>query len=79
LLGLIIIFQQSFKWLGLDIEVIEELVDKASNGEEAVKMVKELHKNGKEYGLIITDCSMPQLDGYKASSQIRIYCTTHNI
>jgi len=39
--------------------VIDELVDKASNGEEAVNMVKELHRSGKDYALIITDCSMP--------------------
>ncbi|MCW2276985.1 PAS domain S-box protein [Heliophilum fasciatum] len=41
-------------------------IDIANNGLEAIKAVAE-----KEYGLILMDCQMPMLDGYKATQAIR--------
>ncbi|MHC4886253.1 MAG: response regulator, partial [Planctomycetota bacterium] len=40
--------------------------DTAENGQEAVKRIKE-----GEYDLVLMDCSMPVLDGYEATRQIR--------
>ena len=43
------------------------------SGEEALRQVVE---NGKEYQLIITDLSMPIMDGYKLAKKIRQYIAT---
>ena len=57
---------------GFSTEIIDKLVDQASNGKEAVSMVKSLYREkGQLYGLIITDLSMPVLDGYDSAVQIR--------
>ena len=40
------------------------------SGEEALRQVME---DGKEYKLIITDLSMPIMDGYKTAIKIRKY------
>ena len=62
----------------MGIDGINSIIDKAHNGEEALKLVKlanESSSNGKEYcyGLIFMDCSMPIMDGYEASDEIRSY------
>jgi signal transduction histidine kinase/DNA-binding response OmpR family regulator len=41
-------------------------IDLASNGREAVRMATE-----KPYDIIFMDCSMPELDGYQATAQLR--------
>lgn len=45
------------------------IVDIAYNGEEALELVKSAIQDGDplRYSLILTDCSMPFLDGYKMS------------
>ena len=40
------------------------------SGQEALRQVIE---NGKEYKLIITDLSMPMMDGYQTAQKIRQY------
>ena len=42
-------------------------VDEADNGKLALKMFKE-----DEYQFIVTDCNMPEMDGYELSKQIRL-------
>ena len=53
---------------------ILRIVDTKSNGREAVEAIKEAYTQGKvQYSLILMDCSMPILDGYQASDQIKNY------
>ena len=53
---------------------INELVDEALNGQEAVQKVKKAYQDGKfSYGLIIMDCNMPIMDGFEATDNIRHY------
>ena len=56
--------------LGLD---HKELVDVCYNGEQAVELVKKaIHEDDIDrYSLILTDCSIPFMDGYEASKIIR--------
>lgn len=52
---------------------IENTVVKCFNGKEVVDLVASSIEEGDphRYGLIITDCSMPILDGYEECEQIR--------
>ena len=51
---------------------IYSLIDVANNGQEALEKVKfALLKNEYSYGLILMDMSMPVMDGYQASQNIR--------
>ena len=52
----------------LGIKDIGRLVDRAYNGKEALKKVKDSLLNCKHvYGLILTDISMPIMDGFESS------------
>ena len=56
----------------LGIKGLGSLVDRAYNGLEGVNKVKDSLTSGKHtYGLVITDISMPVMDGYEAASEIR--------
>lgn len=50
-------------------ELIDDIVDKEMSGEEGLKQIE----NGKTYKLIITDLSMPIMDGYQMTDKIRQY------
>ena len=53
-------------------EVVNIIVDKAYNGQEALKRVKDSHRiNKMSYGLIFMDCSMPIMNGYDSTIAIR--------
>ena len=50
----------------LGIKGLVSIVDRAYNGLEAFKKVMEAYKAGTHiYGLILTDISMPVMDGYE--------------
>lgn len=58
----------------LGIPGIIDIVDRAYNGLEAVLKVKEGYSTGSHiYGLILTDISMPIMDGYEEASEIRSF------
>ena len=66
----VISMQLSLSRLG--IKGLGNLVDRAYNGLEGVKKVKDSLASGKQtYGLVFTDISMPVMDGYEASNEIR--------
>jgi len=47
------------------------MVDFCINGEEAVKQVIESYRLGITYALVLTDFSMPVLNGIEATKKIR--------
>jgi signal transduction histidine kinase/DNA-binding response OmpR family regulator len=47
-------------------EKLGHRIDLAANGREAVKMATEL-----QYDIIFMDCSMPEMDGYAATAELR--------
>lgn len=56
----------------LGIKGLTSLIDRSYNGLEALTMIKESYRNNQHvYGLIITDISMPVMDGYELSHTIR--------
>ena len=56
-----------------DQSILKKVVTR-NNGQEAVDAIKEAHIQGSiQYSLILMDCSMPVLDGYQASDQIKKY------
>ena len=52
---------------------ITDLVDRASNGQDALDVVKNSSRYGCTYSLIFMDCSMPIMDGYESTKCIRQY------
>ena len=52
---------------------VEQLIDQASNGQEAVDMVKDCYRRDNSYALIFMDCSMPIMDGFESSKCIRSF------
>ena len=56
----------------LGIKGLNRLVDRAYNGLEGSKLVRDSFNCGKHvYGLIITDISMPYMDGFELSREVR--------
>lgn len=73
-----VIIQQSLKRLGHPKELLNDLIDVATNGDVALNKVIELYTSEElkqQYSLIIMDCQMPQMDGYEATKEIRKFIT----
>jgi len=73
--GLIIVLKAVVKKMGVSEKLVDELVDKCYNGKEAVELIKKQAECGEQYALIFMDCSMPILDGYEATTEIRKICS----
>ena len=58
------------KMLDVDVKMV---CDFCINGQEAVDQVKKAYSNGIKYRLILTDFSMPVLDGIQATQKIRSF------
>ena len=89
----LIVDDEPYNILGLTVQLsqmgfpqLNTLIDKAFNGDEALQMVKKSFTNktnkGEQqylYGLIFMDCSMPIVDGYDASDNIRRFLKSKNL
>ena len=66
--------------LGQSNHKISDLIDRASNGQDALEIVQNAcFNNGYSYGLIFMDCNMPIMDGYDAAKYIRKFYDESNI
>ena len=66
---MMIILKAAAAELGLPSTLIESITDKELSGDAALTQVMQ----NKEYKLIITDLSMPMMDGYETTKKIRQY------
>lgn len=58
----------------LNIKGLAKKVDRAYNGLEALNKVKDAFMTGSHvYGLILTDISMPVMDGFESAEEIRSF------
>ena len=74
----VISLQLSLSRLG--IKGLGSLVDRAYNGLDGLNLAKDAFLRGKHiYGLVITDISMPVMDGYEASQEIRDFYRLKNV
>jgi len=53
--------------------MFKQRVDTASNGADALELVKKRVSDGFLIKLIIMDCNMPKMDGYQSTQLIRQY------
>ena len=64
----------------MSIKGLNGIIDYAYNGLEALAKVKEaFEKDGSVYGLILTDISMPVMDGYEVADEVRNFYREVNI
>ena len=78
---IIIVDDEPFNLLGMQIMMdqlnivgLKNIVDKAHNGKEALdKIVSSFNEGSHIYSLILTDISMPVMDGYELSEEVRSF------
>jgi CheY-like chemotaxis protein len=67
-----ILLNLASKDLNFQVDMIKNMTDFCSSGKEALEKIESLFRERKTtYGLVITDCSMPVMDGYHVSLAIR--------
>ena len=58
----------------MDVDGLLDIVDRAYNGMQAMERVREAHSKKRAiYSLVLTDISMPVMDGYELADEIRNY------
>jgi len=64
----------------LGIKGLASIIDRAYDGIESLKKVKDSYTNGTHtYGLILTDISMPIMDGFESSEKIRNFYRANKV
>ena len=64
----------------IDIPGLNSIIDRAYNGLEAVAKVKDaFESNSNVYALILTDISMPVMDGYEVADEVRDFYRSKKI
>lgn len=84
---ILIVDDEPFNILGMQITMNQlriknllKFVDRAYNGLEALNKVKDSYLQGSHiYSLILTDISMPVMDGFESSENIRGFYHKHNL
>ena len=66
--------KMALKNMGRDPQTLDDFVDSAGDGTEAVSMFKAQAESNTPYVLVFMDCSMDPMDGYTASKLIKQYC-----
>lgn len=80
IIGVKIVLRAAARKIGRPELLIDELCDEAMNGHLAMEKVEDLYKRHNEnYGLVITDLSMPIWDGYVLSNKIRSFYSEHMV
>ena len=65
--------------MGRDPDTLNDFIDTAIDGTEAVKKFCTQVENQNPYVLVLMDCSMEPMDGYTASKLIKKYCRENEI
>ena len=77
---MIIILKASARQLEYSDTLIDDVVDLASNGQEALEKVEERFNTlGTSYSLIMTDISMPIMDGFETAKVIRQFHSSNRL
>jgi len=71
ILGLKNILKLCFDKIGLPSCSIDDVVDIAYNGKDALDKIKQETRRGRSYALLFMDCQMPFMDGYETCWRVR--------
>ena len=75
-----IIVEMAIKQLKLPLDAIRRLIDTATDGLEAQEIVRRRwQEDNKQFGLILSDCQMPNCNGYVATQKIREFVIANDL